>query len=59
MNSTVSVSRACSVAGEGGIGMSAELGLGQPDDLDENTVKGLRRTLQNLEVSGSLASLDA
>lgn len=39
--------------------MSAELGLGQPDDLDENTVKGLRRTLQNLEVSGSLASLDA
>lgn len=53
MNSTVSVSRACSVAGEGGIGMSAELGLGQPDDLDENTVKGLRRTLQNLEVSGS------
>lgn len=29
------------------------------DDSNENTVKGLGRTLQNLDVTGSLAALDA
>lgn len=39
--------------------MLAGLGCGQPDDSDENTVKGLGKTLQNLDGISSLASLDA
>lgn len=39
--------------------MLAGLGCGQPDDSDENTVKGLGKTLQNLDGTSSLVSLDA